>query len=369
MGLLNFTSNKQFLGIDIGTTSLKLVELGLKNGRPSLCTYGIAEQVGEVKIDADAQMQKMGALLATLVTRSHAQSTKVISALPSFSVFSSVITLPNMAEKELAAAIRWEAKKFVPMPLEEMVLDWKILEPVAITAAAPQILQAEKPDDKKTPPALNNQSMGIRVLITAAPNILVQRYLKIFQYAKLELLSLETESFALERSLVGADAAPVLILDIGGTLSTLVIAEHGIPVLNRTLDIGGNFLTTAIANGMGVDLKRAEQFKRDVGFTQQSSGTTNPILTSTFKPLVNELKYVLDVWKGQNHPLVEKIVLSGGSAFLSGLPEYLSREVGLKVVIGNPWQFLVYPQELEPVLSEIGPRLSIAIGLALREYV
>jgi len=366
--LLNFKSNKQFLGIDIGTTSLKLVELGLKNGRPFLCTYGLAEQAGEVKIDADAQMQKMGALLATLVTRSHAQSAKVISALPSFSVFSSVITLPNMAEKELAAAIRWEAKKFVPMPLEEMVLDWKILEPI-MASPAPQILQAEKSEEEKNKPALNNQAMGIRVLITAAPNILVQRYLKIFQYARLELLSLETESFALERSLVGADAAPVLILDIGGTLSTLVIAEHGIPVLNRTLDIGGNFLTTAIANGMGVDLKRAEQFKRDVGFTQQTSGTTNPILTTTFKPLVNELKYVLDVWKGQNHPLVEKIVLSGGSAFLSGLPEYLSREVGLKVVIGNPWQFLVYPQELEPVLSEIGPRLAIAIGLALREYV
>ncbi len=366
MSLLGFKTNKQFLGIDIGTTSLKLVELSLKNGRPALYTYGLAEQMGDVKIDADGQMQKMGALLATLVERSHAQSKKVVAALPSFSVFSSVITLPNMAERELAAAIRWEAKKFVPMPLEEMVLDWKILEPVALKPSTVPILQAEDKGENKTPQA---PALGIRVLITAAPNILVQRYLKIFQYAKLELLSLETESFALERSLVGADATPVLLLDIGGTLATLVIVEHGIPVLTRTLDIGGNFLTQAIANGMGVDLKRAEQFKRDVGFTKQAAGTTNPILTATFKPLINELKYVLDIWKGQNHPLVEKVVLSGGSAFLSGLPDYLTQETGLKVVLGNPWQFIVYPQELEPVLSEVGPRLAIACGLALREFV
>lgn len=368
MSLLNLKSNKQFLGVDIGTTSLKLVELTLRNGRPALSTYGLAEQVGDIKIDADAQMQKMGALLATLVERTHAQSKKVVAALPSFSVFSSVITLPNMAEKELAAAIRWEAKKFVPMPLEEMVLDWKILEPVAPLASAAPILRAEKEGENKDKLPVNT-AMGIKILITAAPNILVQRYLKIFQFARLELLSLETESFALERSLVGADAAPVLLLDIGGTLATLVIAEHGIPVLTRTLDIGGNFLTTAIASGMGVDLKRAEQFKRDVGFTKQSTGAANPILTNTFKPLINELKYVLDIWKGQNHPLVEKIILSGGSAFLSGLPDFLIQETNLKTVIGNPWQFVVYPQELEPVLSEIGPRLSISVGLALREFI
>ncbi|PIP29278.1 hypothetical protein COX27_02330, partial [Candidatus Kuenenbacteria bacterium CG23_combo_of_CG06-09_8_20_14_all_36_9] len=204
-----FSSHPSYLGVDIGSASIKVVELKNESGRPRLMTYGFAEEPVDVIHDnTDAMAKKIASLLVKICQSAKVSTKKTVAALPSFSVFSSLISLPNMNKKDLSQAIYWQAKKFVPMPLEEMTLDWKLLDgeikianlmangqiknnanalAVANTAAgsAPATTPATK--DKK-------EDNDLKVLIAAAPKKLVLRYLDIFKMAGLDLLSLETEN-------------------------------------------------------------------------------------------------------------------------------------------------------------------------------
>ena len=126
MGL--FESHHSYLGVDIGSSGIKLVELGDDKGRARLVTYGYTERSADiVRVDSKENREMVIELLKLLLKKSQVTSKKVVGALPSYAVFSSIIDLPAMPHKELAEAVQWEAKKFVPMPIEEMILDWREL--------------------------------------------------------------------------------------------------------------------------------------------------------------------------------------------------------------------------------------------------
>src|SRR3989339_151453 len=367
-----FKKHKSFLGVDIGTASIKVVELAPgPNHTPRLVTYGRAEYTGDsTKVDAERDIARIVATLKAICIQARTTSKPVAAALPTFAVFSSVITLPAMSEKELAAAIRWEARKFVPLPLEEMILDWKFLaETPSINNVKNQEASEPKsaPVDKVDPGAKKN----IRVLLTAAPQNLVKKYLTIFRQSELDLLSLETEAFALERSLVGGAREVIMVVDLGAVTTDICVIENGIPILNRSIDVGGLTITKAIANSLNVDVKRAEQFKRDIGLNTRGSaaGGIPVTIESTISPVVNEIKYNFSLYQSQSNKPIEKIILTGGSSFLPMLPEYLENLFQIKVYIGDPWARVSYPEELKAVLDEIGPQFASAIGLAMRQLI
>jgi type IV pilus assembly protein PilM len=208
-----------------------------------------------------------------------------------------------------------------------------------------------------------------KILLTAAPADLVNHYIEIFKLAGFNLLSLETESFALERSLVGHDRSPILMVDIGATTTNIAVVMSSVPIINRSIDLGGHAITKTIATSLNVDVDRAEQFKRDFGLLPGgSSGNQIPKrIEFMVASVINEIRYVLNLYHNQSNNQIEKIILTGGSAWLPNLPQYLSQVLNIKVIIGDPWARIIYPLELKPVLSEIGPRLSVAIGLAMRE--
>ncbi|MDP3986319.1 MAG: type IV pilus assembly protein PilM [Candidatus Veblenbacteria bacterium] len=355
-----FGKRKTFLGVDIGTASIKVVELAPgPNHTPRLVTYGRAEYTGDAtKVDAERDIERIVTTLKAICAQARTTSRRVSAALPTFAVFSSVITLPAMSEKELAAAIRWEARKFVPLPLEEMILDWKFLA----DTPAPVATGSE---------AVKTPKKNIRVLLTAAPQNLVKKYLTIFRDSQLELLSLETEAFALERSLVGGAREVVMVVDLGAVTTDICVIENGIPILNRSIDVGGLTITKAIANSLNVDIRRAEQFKRDIGLNAQGSaaGGIPRTIEATISPIVNDIKYNFSLYQSQSARPIDKIILTGGSSYLPRLPEYLENLFQIKVYIGDPWARVSYPVELKPVLDEVGPQFASAIGLAMRQFI
>lgn len=353
--MAEFNPKQSYLGIDIGTSSLKLVQVGDDNGRPRLMTYGYSEQTNDiVKSESDASRRAVVAGLKTIMREARTTTTKVVAALPSFTVFSSIISLPAMNRKELNSAVRWEAKKFVPLPIDELVLDWKLLKEPATPGA----------EEGRAP-------KNLRVLITAAPRSLRDRFSLIFKEAGLEVVALDTEAFALERSLIGNDAAPVMIVDIGAVATDIAVMVDGIPLINRSIDVGGNTITKSIAQSLNIDLDRAEQFKRDFGISSGQSSVSQIPKTIEFvvSQIINEIRFVLNLYRSQGSGPIEKVVLSGGSAFLLNLPEYLEKTLSMKTFVGDPWARIVYPLELKPVLQEIGPRFAVAIGLAMRQIV
>ncbi|MFH1866659.1 MAG: type IV pilus assembly protein PilM [Patescibacteria group bacterium] len=354
-----FAKKQSYLGIDLGTASIKVVELANVGGQARLVTYGFAElPVEEVKFDVHEKIERSAKTLEQICSRAKVTSRKAVAALPTFSVFSSVLTLPMMSEKEVGQALSYEAKKIVPLPLEEMILDWKILKEKKSALQNPTV------------PSSFGREKGLRVLLTAAPKNLVKQYLDIFSQANLELLSLETEAFSLERSLLGPDPSLVLILDIGALTTDLVIVDDHIPVFNRSIDIGGVTVTKAISNSLNIDQTRAEQFKRDVGIVREGASSTSGVpntIKETISPIINEIKYSLSLYQSDSSRKIEKIIVAGGSAFLPNFSQYLEGIFNIKVIVGNPWNLISYPLELKGVLEEIGPRFATAIGLALRE--
>lgn len=391
-----------YLGIDLGSTSIKLVELRSEAGVPTLVTYGYAERaMGDVVRGNPEEVQKRAvALLQKLYKECEAESYRAVTALPNFAVFNSVITLPAMSKRDLAQAINWEAKKFVPMPLSDVILDWKLIEEIKPKRVAiirePTPAEIEKSEKKEEEAksfgetllgkekekaasevpkeALKVPGVGkpfeaerkmYRILLTAASRSLVKRYVDIFRLADLQLLALETEAFALARALVGKDSSVTMIIDTSAVTTDIIIIEKGIPVLNRSIDVGGVTLTRSIANTLNIDFKRAEQFKRDIGLL---GGSKIPnIIDQALRPVIEEMKYSLNLYQAQSGQVVEKVVLSGGSSYLPNLANYLSKLLNIKVVIGDPWDRIAYPAELRPALEEIAPRFAVAVGLALRE--
>ncbi len=359
--------NESYLGIDIGGSSLKITELANVNNRPQLVTYGFIDNIPNIiKEDTPDSRAEIVSHLKHLMKESKVFTNKAVAALPSFSVFSSIINLPAMKEKDLISAVRWEAKKFVPIPLEEMILDWEILKDLPDTH-----LDGEKKDEKNIKKDKNLKG-NLKVLLTAAPNNLVNRYVDIFKQAGLMLVGLETESFAIERALVGNDKNPMMVVDVGGNSISIVIYINGVPLLNRSIDIGGNSATREMVKSLGLSEEQTEQFKKDMSRIADKNIQLDLLpqqVKSVINAIVNEIKYILNIYQNQHKNPISKIVLTGGSSFLMNLDQYIHKIFNINCYIGDPWARVVHPKEIDVMLKQLGPRMAVSIGLAMREIV
>jgi len=350
--------SNNYLGIDFGAGGIKVLNVALEKKKAKLVTYGFTERSPEeAENDWFTDPQATANLLKKICAKAHTTTTQVITALPIASVFSAVINLPAAASKEVASAVRWEAKKLIPLPLEEVVLDWKLLPP----AAGPRNSAAGQEKVKE-------KDKTIEVLLTGAPKTLINKYLDVFKKAGLNLLSLETEAFAFVRSLIGNDPSPTAIVDIGARKSNILILDRGVPFLTRSIDIGGKNFTQNIAAKLNIPTDQAEELKRNMSETELSGGIPD-MIKEVLTPLLNEMKYSLDTYRARNNMTrsIEKIILTGGGAMLPKLTDYFTEFFNLRTFLGDPWVRLNYPEELKPVLQNIGSRFSVAIGLALRE--
>ncbi|MFH1427736.1 MAG: type IV pilus assembly protein PilM [Patescibacteria group bacterium] len=357
-----FKKKQSYLGVDIGTTSIKVVELQKVGSKPQLINYGYSnEAVDFSEKNLQLDINKAGQILKKVCADIGVKGKQAVAAMPSFSVFSSVLNLSNVGPKEIENAVMLEAKKIIPLDLNEMVLDWKLVNKAGDN---PEKGKREKIKDEKKE---GNNVSSIKVLLTGAPKSLVNKYIEIFKIAELNLLSLETEMFSLVRSLVGSDPSVIAVVDWGAVNTDIAIIENGLPMFSRSLDTGGIMITKAITKNLRVDFKRAEQFKLDLNTSQNDKDEQPKIVTETISPIINEIKYSFSLFQQENNKKIEKIVLSGGGANLAGLSAYLSSTLNVNVVLGDPWARVSYPLDLKPALEEVGSRMAIAVGLALRE--
>lgn len=336
MALFRKHQARRFLGIDIGSSGVKVVECVESHGVPELATYGAAD------FPMTGRQPDVAAIASTideLCARARVVSKDVVTALPSQAVFSAVMSVPKVAAKEQQAAVAAEAQKILPRPLADMRLDWKDVGMVNATT--------------------------MNVMLTAAPLETVNRYVSIFKKTSLTLLGLDTEAHALIRSLVGNDPAPTMLLDIGAATTDIIMVDGALPVMSRSVTMAGTALTQAVAAATHATSEDAEQMKRDAGL---APGSTIPATyLAVIDPLMNEVLHTLHLYQQRYAKPVEKIVLSGGGALLPGFAEYLAQKMAMRVYVGNPWGRVRFPVELQGVLEQLSGRFAIAVGLALRE--
>jgi type IV pilus assembly protein PilM len=342
------SSLQSYLGIDINALSVKLVELKKHGNKVTLATYGFSERFTESspKESSPIDVRRTADLIKNICAKAHTSSNLALASLPTFSVFSSIISINHTVnKKDMEAAINWEAKKVIPLPLQDIILDWQVID---------------------EPPSAAG---GSKVLLTGAPKALIQSYVNVFKNSQLNLLSLETEIFALIRSLLGNDRSSVMIVQLGSTTTNIFVVDKSVPVMNRSIAVGGINITQAIAAQLNMSLQQAEQFKYDMMHNgTDAEGKMPPMIVEALAPIINEIKYILEVFGNKDNRRIEKIILTGGGALMPGLPAHLSDLFNTNTIVGDPWFRVAYPFELKPILDKIGPRLAVAIGLAMREF-
>ena len=300
-----------------------------------------------------AEVKRLSLVLKALVEKSGAKTKTAVASIPISSVFGAVITMEKTEDKgQIDTTLRQEAKKLLPVPLEEVVLDYSKL---------PDLFT-----DVET--ARKNQ---MKLLMTAAPRKVIARYTAIFKGAGLTLKSLETESFALVGALIGNDPAAVMLLDVGFSRTNLYLIRGRIPLMHRSINIGGRNFSKVLMEKLNVTEQDAEQIKIDMAAKREGTEMLD-IFKPAVDPIVQEIKYHMQLFEkqlGGASARPEKIILTGGSSLLPHLDVYLEEYFKIRAYVGDPWARIVYPDVLKMALDQIGPRFGISIGLALAEIL
>lgn len=344
-----------FLGIDFGMSHIKAVELTIKDNRPHLINYGEAlVDFSDIQNDTDQSQtpeQKVQTLLVELLQKMAPKSEAAYIAMPGSSGLITLIELPKMSRAELEHAVRFEAQRYIPSPLSEVVLSWDIVSnPLAPVAPAME--------------SSNKAPENVEILLVAALHKEVEKYESYISSSTLNMEMLELETFSLARSLVGDNEKTVLIVDIGSRSTNLILVDGGYIKINRNLNVGGHDITTTLAESLNVTWERADMIKSgDKDFLNNKEAA---FILPALELIMNESRRMMTAYQDKktgNH--VDHIILSGGASKMKGLDIYLSRNIALPVMMGAPWKSVDYDPQLEGVISKMGTSYSVAIGLAL----
>lgn len=340
-----FFFKKSFLGIDIGTFSIKVVELSFFGKKVKL------ENFGEIPAKAifAGPFLNFEKRIFTLSSKEVIESLKAIFeeaeiktkgaffSIPDFATFFTTFSLPPMSEKEIPFAVKAEARRHIPLPIAEVAFDWQILE-----------------KDKEK----------MKVLLVAVPQETVNQYKIIAEALKLKLEGLEPEIFSLGR-IFGEEGKVVSIFDFGTRSTTCTIIDNKVLKKSISFDIGGDFLSERIAKSLGVGFEEGERLKKEFGIKEEK-------IKNIILPLINTILFegqkIFNSFERETGKEIDKIILTGGNANLPGILEYFKMELKKEVEIGNPFKKIFYPPALENTLKEIGPSFSIATGLALKGF-
>src|SRR3990167_9426913 len=250
MGL--FSGNKTVIGVDIGTASIKLVELAQDGGRFVLKNYGIFELQAISKSvnpattkqeDASRAMTEEDIVwsIKEIIKRSGIKGNDVVMSIPSYPTFATTIKMQYLSEDDIANSIPYEARKYIPVPLDEVQLDWSVIK--ASETTGPKLV----PDTSTLGDA---SKTSVEVLLIAVPKDEIARYKRIAENCGLKLKALELESFALARSIIGNDLSPVCIISIGGRSTSIFIVDNGYQRISHDYEVGGFEITKVIARSL-----------------------------------------------------------------------------------------------------------------------
>lgn len=352
------------VGIDIGTSSIKIVEIEkieeiatLKNyGELSLGTRaGVASGQG-----TNLSPEALGAALRDLIRETGITPRHALITIPASASLLSIVELPDVEKSELEGMIENEARKYIPIPITEVTLDWWVLPH---QKTEPQETLGRPPE---TPAALGK----IDVVIAAIHNDVLKKYETIKQVAGItpRASHVEIETFSTLRAIVGKDLTATLVVDMGASLTKLVIIDKGAMRGSHVISAGGQDVTLALAKSINVSPDEAESIKCTIGMEGEERGRDVRAVAELFlASLLNETLRFKENFEQKYKSRIEKIVFVGGSSRLKGFaPIAKEKFPGVEVSIGDPLARVDAPEFLKSTLHEISPNFAGAIGIALK---
>ncbi len=353
------------IGVDIGASSAKIVQLRASRGVAILETYGeIAlgpyggQPVGKaVKLPPE----KIAQAITDLMREANVTSRTGGISIPFSSSLVSVISLPEVDDDSLKRIVPIEARKYIPIPVSEVTLDW---------FAIPK----EEGEDSALSAVHKPQGAPTReVLLVAIHNSLLEEYHVVTEGAGVNVEFYEIEIFSAARSALGHGLAPVLVVDIGAASTKMYVVERGVVRLTHLISLGGQQMTETLGRSMEWEFEKAERIKREIGLSGSTAYSVDEneriktALLSTLSRVSSEVNRVVLNYGQKYNKHVARVVLTGSGASLPGLAAYAKQALNTEVEIANPFGHTEAPAFLEAVLRDIGPGFTVAVGIALRK--
>ncbi len=356
--------NKSVVGIDIGPSSIKIVQLKKRKGRAILETYGELS-LGpyanlEIGRSTNLSTEQLGQAVIDVLRESNVTTDKSGISISAGSSLVLFIKLPKIDDHQLSQMIPLEARKYIPVPISEVSLDYLVI-PRNEAVASEYENNEEKPDDKMV-------DKTIDVLLVVIHNDVMERNKQITKLAKLDTSFSEIEIFSSMRSVLEPGTAPQVIIDFGSGSTKIYIVERGILRTSHMISRGSQDITLAISKSLGLTIDEAEKIKRERGLLKKEGELMDitEITSLTLDYIFSEVKRVILNYQKKTGKNISKVFLTGGGVLLKGLKEKAESSFNTPVVMADSFSKLEYPAFLENVLKQAGPSFAVAIGLALR---
>ncbi|RJO59312.1 type IV pilus assembly protein PilM [Candidatus Parcubacteria bacterium] len=336
------------IGIDVSDQVIRMAQLLPKNKKFKLHSISARPVAEGAIVDGEIRDSKIVVeVLKDLVKKpslKHPSTKAAILCLPERKTFTKIIEVPRSNELNFEMNLREGLAEHIPLNLDEAYIDWQLIDP---------------PD---------SQGKTIRVLVSVAPQLLIESYLTMSKAAGLTPIILETESAAISRfALSGrSKAGSHMIVDLGATRTGIVITESDFVAYSSTLNLSGNELTSLLQLKLNLNVAEAEQAKKICGLDpRRGKGVVKQILEPELKPLVQKIMEIISFYE-EHSPKelsVQDITLVGGGAKLSHLTDLIQSIIDLPVSLGTWPANVILPDKK---LQDLGPSFATSIGLALR---
>jgi len=343
--------NKGLVGVDISSTSVKLLELSVKNGRYWVESYALIPlQENSVVEKNILNPEAVGDALERVINLANPQSTNAAIAIPTSMVIHKIIEMDaDMTDDEREVQIRMDAEQYIPFPLDEVSLDFEVL-----------------PDRLANPARVN-------VLLVATRTENVETRVEVLELAGLTPKVADVESYAMERAFgVFADTLPMGVntvgfLDIGHTMTTLSVMQNGKIIYTREQVFGGKQLTQDVQTRYGLSFEEAGRAKKERSLPDDfDTEVLEPFLEALVQQAARSLQFF---FSSSQFNEIDHILLAGGNANIPGLPKLLQQKLGYRVTTANPFlQMGFSPQVDIKKIENDASSLMVACGLALRSF-
>lgn len=348
-GKVSGSGSGRVVGIDIGSSSMKVVEVQDREGVLTLTTYGelqlgpyANQEVGQsVVIDSKKEQQA----LVDIIRESAVKATSAVFAMPLSSSFVTTINFQVEPKEDISSRVRVEARKYIPVPIGEVTLDWA---------------EIDSPNKKET----NNRD----VLVAAIQNDALNRFRVLMQFVNLKQPPTEIECFSAIRGVYKADERDVAIIDIGAVSTKLYIAKQGLLQRMHRARAGGAIATKRIASTLDIGFEEAELAKRNI---KKEDSTFNDVMRahhSCYDRAWQEFRQVINEYEIKSGSTIDNVYLTGGGSIFPTTKSSIEDALQKKVVYVNPFSKVAYPAFMEDMITDLGPTFHVALGSALRVF-
>jgi len=352
----------KFLGIDIGSSSIKVVQISRKGSQAVLDTYGELSlgpysntPVGRsVRLSTEQVSKALNALISEKEVGITAKVAGI--AVPFESSLMKTFKIPATLVKDVDSIVPIEARKYIPVPISEVSLDWSIVPSYERELGH----GAENKDN-------SGKGNEIEVLLVAIHNDIIKAYQEIAKSTPLNVRFFEIEIFSTLRAIVPDEVTPVMVIDMGATNTKVYVLERGIVRSSHTINYGSQDITQSVATGLGISFDEAEVVKREVGLGKTENGTDVATLASvTLNRIFSQASRVIFNFSREQNISIKKVMLVGGGSSLKGIAEHATNVLKTETLMANHFSKLETPAFIDEVLAKTGPEFVVAVGLALR---